>query len=49
MPYRHTQPGIVILAVCLVIGVISAAIASQTELTPMIVALTILIAVAIIF
>ena len=49
MPYRHTQPGIVILAVCLVIGVISSAIASQTELTPMIVALTILIAVAIIF
>ncbi len=49
MPYRHTQPGIVILAVCLAIGAFSAAIAWQTELMPMIVALIILIAVATIF
>jgi hypothetical protein len=49
MPYRHTQPGIVVLAVCLVIGGVSAAIAWQTELMPMIVTLIVLIAVAIIF
>ena len=49
MPYRHTQPGIVVLAVCLVICGVSAAIAWQTELMPMIVTLIVLIAVAIIF
>jgi hypothetical protein len=49
MPYRHTQPGIVVLVVCLAIGVVAAAIAWQTELMPMIVTLIILIAVAIVF
>jgi len=49
MPYRHTQPGIVVLVVCLVIGAVGAAIAWQTELMPMIVTLIILFAVAIVF
>jgi len=49
MPYRHTQPGIVVLVVCLAIGALGAAIAWQTGLMPMIVTLIILIAVAAIF
>jgi hypothetical protein len=47
MPYRHTQRGWVILAVCLVIGAVGAAISWLTE--PMILMLIILIAVAVVF
>jgi hypothetical protein len=49
MLYRHTQPGIVILVVCLVIGALGAAMARQTLQTPMIFMLIILVAVAVVF
>ena len=49
MLYRHTQPGIVILVVCLIIGALGAAMARQTAQTPMILMLIILVAVAVVF
>ena len=49
MLYRHTQPGIVILVVCLIIGALGAAMGRQTAQTPMILMLIILVAVAVVF
>ena len=49
MPYRHTQRGIVILAVCLAIGALGAAITWQTGQVSMIFMLIILVAVAVVF
>jgi hypothetical protein len=49
MPYRHRQPGYVILAVCLAIGALGAAIIGRTGQMPMIAMLIILLAVAVVF
>ena len=49
MLYRHTQPGIVILVVCLFIGALGAAMARQTAQTPLIFMLIVLVAVAVVF
>ncbi|MGZ5874339.1 MAG: hypothetical protein ACXWKP_19750 [Bradyrhizobium sp.] len=49
MLYRHTQRGIVILAVCLAIGGLGAAITWQTGQVSMIFMLIILVAVAVVF
>ncbi len=49
MPYRHTQPGLVILVVCLAIGALGAAILWHTGQMSMIVMPIALIAVAVVF
>jgi hypothetical protein len=49
VPYRHTQRGIVILAVCLAGGLLVAAIAWRTGQMSMIATLIILVAVAVAF
>jgi hypothetical protein len=49
MPYRHTQRGIVILAVCLAAGMLLAVIAWRTGQISMIATLIILVAVAVVF
>jgi hypothetical protein len=49
MPYRHTQVGIVILVVCLVVALLGAAMMWQKSQTPMILMLAIVAAVAVIF
>jgi len=50
MLYRHTQPGIVILVVCLAVGALGAAFARQAGQMPMMIFMLItLIAVAVVF
>jgi hypothetical protein len=49
MPYRHTQRGIVILAVCLAAGMLVTMIAWRTGQMSMIATLIILVAVAVVF
>jgi len=49
MPYRHTQPGTAILAVCLAIGALGAAITWRTGQMSMIFMPIIAIAVAVVF
>lgn len=49
MPYRHRQPGYVILVVCLAIGALGATIIGRTAQLPMIAMLIVLIAVAVAF
>ena len=49
MPYRHTQFGTLILAVCLVIAALGAAVMWQNAQTPMIFMLAVLAAVAVVF
>jgi hypothetical protein len=49
MPYRHTQLGITILVVCLIVAVLGAAVMWQRSQAPMILMLAILATVAVIF
>lgn len=49
MTYQHTQFGAVILAVCMAIGAVTAAVAWRAGSMPLIVMLIVLVAVAVIF
>ena len=49
MPYRHTQLGITILVVCLIVATLGAAVMWQRSQAPMILMLAILATVAVIF
>jgi len=49
MPYRHTQQGILILAVCIAVAALGAVTTWQAGRTPLIALLIILAAIAVIF